>query len=211
MITTSWHGGDVTRTGAIGCAIACGPGRADLVDRTAHADRVDLGDGRERADRDRHVVATAGRVDHVGEQEGAALVLRQPALELPARERMQLGVLVDRPVDAREQAARLEPREVLLEIARRAGGFRADVAVLFALSSIVQNLVPAPPLVPSRDAALRAAPHHEARRVNTPGAFSIWSNQSKPISLTMRLEITISRASVLGSALKCWWTVNGGT
>ena len=28
-----------------------------------------------------------------------------------------------------------------------------------------------------------------------PGAFSIWSNQSKPISLTMRLEITISRAS----------------
>ena len=40
-----------------------------------------------------------------------------------------------------------------------------------------------------------------------PGAFSTWSNQSNPMSLTIRLEITISRAS---SVAKCWWLVNGG-
>ena len=55
------------------------------------------------------------------------------------------------------------------------------------------------------DLSLRAAPDQN------PGAFSIWSNQSKPISLTMRLEITISLASAASWSLKCWWTVNGGT
>jgi len=44
-----------------------------------------------------------------------------------------------------------------------------------------------------------------------PGAFSIWSNQSKPISLTMRFEMTINRASDVAWSLKCWWMVNGGT
>ena len=46
-----------------------------------------------------------------------------------------------------------------------------------------------------------------AADVSNPGAASTWSNQSKPISLTMRLEMTISRAS---SWAKCWWLVNGG-
>ena len=58
--------------------------------------RIDLGRGRERADHHRHVVAAALGVDHVGEQERAALVLRHAAEELPAHQRMQLGVLVDR-------------------------------------------------------------------------------------------------------------------
>ena len=40
-----------------------------------------------------------------------------------------------------------------------------------------------------------------------PGAGSTWSNQSKPISLTMRLLIMMSRAS---SVAKCWCVVNGG-
>src|SRR5882672_7813127 len=35
-----------------------------------------------------------------------------------------------------------------------------------------------------------------------PGAFSICSNQSKPISLTMRLEITINLASDVAWSLK---------
>ena len=98
------------------------PGLADLLDRLAHADRVDARRGRERADRHRDVVAPALGVDDVGEEEGAALVLRDAADELPAHERMQLGVLVDRPVDAHEQALRLEVGEVLLEIEPRPGG-----------------------------------------------------------------------------------------
>ena len=66
--------------------------------------------------------------------------LRQPTLELPARERMQLGVLVDRPVDAREQPARLEPRQMLLEIARRPGGLTGHGAACVCLIEHSTNL-----------------------------------------------------------------------
>jgi hypothetical protein len=38
---------------------------------------------------------------------------------------MQLGVLVDRAIDAHEQALRLERSEVRLEIERRSGGRRS--------------------------------------------------------------------------------------
>ena len=58
-------------------------------------------------------------VDHVGEQEGAALGLRDAADELQPHQRMQLGVLVDRMIDPRQQAARFEIGEVLLQIEPR--------------------------------------------------------------------------------------------
>jgi hypothetical protein len=45
----------------------------------------------------------------------------EAALELPAHQRMQLGVLVDRPVDPHQQPGRLERGQVRLEIGRRAG------------------------------------------------------------------------------------------
>ena len=53
------------------------PGFADVLDRLAHADRVDFRRSGERADRDRNVVAPPGAVDHIGEQEGAALSPRR--------------------------------------------------------------------------------------------------------------------------------------
>ena len=60
--------------------------------------------------------------------------------------------------------------------------------------------------------ALRPFRDALSAKAQNPGAFSIWSNQSKPISLTMRLEITINRASdVAWALLKCWWMVKGGT
>ena len=76
------------------------PCLADILDRTAHADRIDLRGGAERSDSDWNIVAPPGSIDHVGEHEGAASVLAQSALELPAHQRMQLTVLVDRPVNA---------------------------------------------------------------------------------------------------------------
>ena len=100
------------------------PGLADVLDRLAHAGRVDFRRGAERADRDRNVVAPPGAVDHVGEQKGAALLLGQPALELPAHQRVQLAVLVDGVVDAGDQAARFQSAQVFLEIERRAAGNR---------------------------------------------------------------------------------------
>ncbi len=58
-------------------------------------------------------------VDDVGEQEGAALGLRDAADELQPYQRMQLGVLVDRMIDPRQQAPRLEVREVFLQVEPR--------------------------------------------------------------------------------------------
>ncbi len=108
------------------------PGRLDLLDRPPHADRIDRGRGRERADRDRDAVAAAGAVDHVGEQEGAALILGETALELPAHQRMQLGVLVDRPIDTHEQALRFERSEMRLEVERRTASRIGEPASVYA-------------------------------------------------------------------------------
>jgi hypothetical protein len=74
---------------------------------------------RECTDRHRNVIAPARRIRDVGEQERAALIFRESALELPPHQRVQLGVLVDRPVDPHEQPSRFERGEVRLEIKRR--------------------------------------------------------------------------------------------
>ena len=96
------------------------PGLADLFDPPSHADRVNPGRRRQRADRDRNVVTAAVGIDHIGEQEGAPRVLGEAALELPAHQRMQLGVFVDLPLDPHQQPRGFEPRQMLLEIERRA-------------------------------------------------------------------------------------------
>jgi hypothetical protein len=61
------------------------PGLADLLDRQAQAGSVDLRRGGKPADQHGDVISPAVAVDHVGEQESAALIFVQPALELPAR------------------------------------------------------------------------------------------------------------------------------
>ena len=101
------------------------PALADVRDLGAHAERIDFRRRRDRADDHRHVVFAAGRVDDVGEQEGAALGLRDAADELQSDQRMQLGVLVDRMIDPRQQAPRLEVREVLLQVEPRLRGLIA--------------------------------------------------------------------------------------
>ena len=110
MITACWQAGDDTTTGAIGCAIALSQAASISPTGAAHAGRIDVPRGRERARHDRDVVAAAGGVGDVGEQERAALRLGEPALELPPHPRVQLAVLVDRAVDADEQALRLQRR-----------------------------------------------------------------------------------------------------
>ncbi|MEJ0071917.1 MAG: hypothetical protein WDO24_27925 [Pseudomonadota bacterium] len=52
----------------------------------------------------------------MGEQERLAVDLGEPADELPADQRMQLGILVDRPVDLDQQPAFAQRREMLLQI-----------------------------------------------------------------------------------------------
>ena len=102
--------------GAIGLAMARIHAVSISFDRPPHADGVDARRSGERADRDGHVVPPPFEIDHVGEQKCAPLIFAQPALELPAHQRMQLGVLVDRPLDAYQEPCRFEPRQMLLEI-----------------------------------------------------------------------------------------------
>ena len=110
------------------------PGGADLLDRAAHADRIDLRRGRQRADRDRHVEAASIGADDVGEQEGAALILIEAALELPAHQRVEFGVLVDLAIDAHQESGGFEPRQVVLEVGRRA-------AALGRLGRLIRALI----------------------------------------------------------------------
>ena len=96
------------------------PGCPDGLDRLSHPDGIDLRRGRERADHDRNIVTPALRVRHIGEQERAPLVFRHATEELPAHQRMQLGILVDGAIDANEQTIRLKIGQMLLEIEPRA-------------------------------------------------------------------------------------------
>src|SRR5580704_9819040 len=95
------------------------PGFADLLDLATHADGIDLRRRRQRADHDRDVVFAALGVGDIGEHESPAFLFRHAADELPAHQRMQLGVLVDRGVDARDQAGGFEIGEMILEIEAR--------------------------------------------------------------------------------------------
>ncbi len=89
----------------------------DVRDLGVHADTVDLRIGGDGADHDGHVVFAPAPVGDVGEQEGLALRLVHAADELPAHQRVQFGILVDRPVDGAEQAPLLQDMEMLVKIA----------------------------------------------------------------------------------------------
>ncbi len=92
------------------------PFRLDLRYRGAHADAVDGAVGGDGADHDGDVVFAAVPVMDVGEEERLALGLVQPADELPAHQRVQLGILVDRPVDGQEKSRLPERRQMLVQI-----------------------------------------------------------------------------------------------
>ena len=79
--------------------------------------RVDRRIGGDGADHHRNIVFAAARIDDVGEQEGLTLRLVEAADELPAHQRVQLCILVDRPVDGAQQAALLKDVKMLVKIA----------------------------------------------------------------------------------------------
>ena len=75
------------------------PACVDFLERAADADAVDLLVGGKPADQHRNVVFAALAVDDVGEQKRLAVLLLDAAAELPAHQRVHLGVLVDRTID----------------------------------------------------------------------------------------------------------------
>jgi hypothetical protein len=92
------------------------PGGVDLVERHAHADAVDLLARRHPADDHRDVIMAALAVGDVREEKRLALALGDAAPELPSHQRVHLGVLVDRAVDADQEAGPVERLDVLVEV-----------------------------------------------------------------------------------------------
>jgi hypothetical protein len=92
------------------------PARVDLVELAADADAVNLAIRRKPADQHRDVVLAALGVGDVGEQERLAVLLLDAAAELPAHQRVHLGVLVDRAVDADQLAGLFEGTNVVVQI-----------------------------------------------------------------------------------------------
>ena len=88
----------------------------DILDGAANTDGIDLAIGSEDADRNRDVIFAAGAVDDVLEQKCLALGFRNAAAELPAHQRVHLGVLVDRPLHADEQSLPIQLGDVRVQI-----------------------------------------------------------------------------------------------
>ncbi len=81
-----------------------------------HADAIDGGVRGQRADHHGDVVAPPAGIDDVGEQERLAVLLGDAAAELPAHQRMHLGVLVDRRIDAQQQPGLVETIEMVVQV-----------------------------------------------------------------------------------------------
>jgi len=84
------------------------PSIADVFDRLAHADGIDCWRGSKSANGNWNVITPSGAVDDVCKQKGPTLFLCKPTLELPAHQRVQLAVLVYRPVYASKEATLFE-------------------------------------------------------------------------------------------------------
>src|SRR5262249_32134565 len=92
------------------------PPRLDLRERHTHAGAVDRAVGGDRTDHHRNRIAATPTIDHVGEEECLAVGFGHAPDELPAYERMKLGVLVDRTIDGDEEALASQRFEMLVEI-----------------------------------------------------------------------------------------------
>ena len=117
-----------------------GPERADVLQGNVQTGAVDFLIGGQRADHHGDVEAAAPGIGDVGEQEGPPIGFRDAAAELPADQRMQLGILVDGLIDGHQKPGRVQRREMLLQVAisalrqfgrrRAAGGPRHDASRL---------------------------------------------------------------------------------
>ncbi len=81
-----------------------------------HSEAVDTAVTRERADNDRKPVSASACIDDVREQESTSRVLLDAADVLPAHQRVQLRIFVDRPVDGQQQAFLTKKVEMLVEV-----------------------------------------------------------------------------------------------
>jgi hypothetical protein len=105
------------------------PCRANLVQRPAEPDAVDVPVGRKSRHQHRGIKTAALGIDRLREQERLAFGLRDAAAELPAHQRVHLGVLVDRLVDDHKQPFARKRQHVLVQVGIGARILRRRVAV----------------------------------------------------------------------------------
>src|SRR5205085_8271083 len=74
-------------------------------------------------------------IDDIREHECAPPILGNPALKLPAHQRMQLAVLVDGAIDPHKQALRLQHSEMGLEI-----GWRRSRVAFFIANTLIADI-----------------------------------------------------------------------
>jgi len=92
------------------------PFRFDVLNLAADAEAVDFAIGGENPDRHRDVIAAALAVNNALEKEALALGFRDAAAELPAHERMHLGIFVDRALHPDQQPLLLQGSDMCVEI-----------------------------------------------------------------------------------------------
>ena len=96
------------------------PALVDFLERTADPDPIDVAVGRQPSYQHRDVVFAALAVDHVGEEERLAVLLRDAAAKLPPHQRVHFGILVDRPVDGDQLSGRRQRPDMIVQV--RIGG-----------------------------------------------------------------------------------------
>jgi hypothetical protein len=92
------------------------PHRAQLIERMSDPDLINPRACSHRADDDGDVISLALRVHDIGEQHCLAIVLVEPPAKLPAHQRMDFRVLVDRDVHLQEQSRLFQRRELIVQI-----------------------------------------------------------------------------------------------
>src|SRR5262249_14823428 len=89
---------------------------------------IDLAVGSKPGDQHRDIVFAALAVDHIGEEKRLAVLLGDAAAELPAHQRVHLGVLVDLAVDLDQEPGLVERADVFVQVGIGARGRSLTIA-----------------------------------------------------------------------------------
>src|SRR5262245_4850390 len=95
------------------------PGVSDILDLAAHPDGIDLIVTRKAANQNGNVILASFTVGEIGEEKSLPVLRRDAPAELPAHQRVHLGVLVDQPIDFDEKPGIAKRFDMLVKIGIR--------------------------------------------------------------------------------------------
>ena len=101
------------------------PGGADLVERAAKANPIDVRIGGEPRDQHRYIVAGAFAIGGLREQECSPIAFGNAATILPADQRVDFCIFVDRLIDDDQQPGAVQRQHMIVQIGIAALTFAA--------------------------------------------------------------------------------------